>query len=97
VECVTGSGTDIEPFRARSAIITVPHAVLKAKAITFRPALSETEGAIQRLEAGQVLKAVLQFRSAFWFEDAFMKQRLEKKASFSGKLGFVHSQSSDVP
>ena len=61
------------PWRAsaRSAVITVPLAVLRAAegapgAIRFRPGLESKQPALDRILCGAVLKVMLRFRRAFW-------------------------------
>ena len=65
------------PLRAsaRSAVITVPLAVLQAAggargAIRFRPGLQSKQPALDRILSGAVLKVMLRFRRAFWAEHA---------------------------
>ena len=97
VSCRAADGTALTPLRARAAVITVPHAVLKARQIAFEPAVPAIERALEKLEAGQVFKIVLRFREAFWDETEFVKQRLVKKAEEPGALNFVHANTLDVP
>jgi monoamine oxidase len=64
-------GSEVE-FRARRALVTVPHGVLGAEpdaegAIAFEPALpAPTRDAIAGIATGPVIKVVLRFREAFW-------------------------------
>jgi len=53
---------------ARTALVTLPLAVLKAGALTFDPILPAKQRALAKLETGQVLKIVLRFREALWDE-----------------------------
>jgi monoamine oxidase len=67
-----GGGSDFL-VTARRAIVTLPLGVLKApprapSAVRFSPPLREKRAALDRLESGAVIKAVLLFRSAFWEE-----------------------------
>ena len=96
---VTGraaDGTPLSPFRARAAVITVPHAVLKAGQIAFEPAVPAVARAVDLLEAGQVFKIVLRFRDAFWDEADFVRQRLSEHRE-EPMLNFVHAGRIDVP
>ena len=97
MQCVSGAGAQLETLRARAAIVTIPHAVLKAKGLNFMPGLSEKQGAVERLEAGQVFKMIFWFRAAFWEEDKFVQSRLEKRAQGSEQLRYVHAEDADVP
>lgn len=62
VQAVARSGT----FKAAQALITLPLGVLKAGAVRFDPGLPEKERAIDRLEMGGVVKAILRFDEPFW-------------------------------
>ena len=58
---------------AHRAIVTLPLGVLKtplraAGAVRFTPPLRAKRAALDRLESGAVIKAVLLFRTAFWEE-----------------------------
>ncbi|HET9283211.1 MAG TPA: NAD(P)/FAD-dependent oxidoreductase [Candidatus Angelobacter sp.] len=59
-------------FHAPRAIITVPLGVLKAKSITFLPALPEKENAIRSLEMGAAVRVTLCFRTKFWEQEPEM-------------------------
>jgi monoamine oxidase len=76
-----------QPFhtRASKVIVTVPLGVLQAEpnapgAVRFTPSLLEKRVALQGLASGPVLKAVLQFRSAFW--EALEEGRYRNAAFF---------------
>src|SRR5688500_7040973 len=63
------------PFRtaARRAIVTLPVGVLRrqpgeADAVRFEPGLRNKEQALRHIEAGAVLRVVVQFSRAFWEE-----------------------------
>ena len=81
LKCTNRAGAALQPFHATAALITIPHAVLKAKALLIQPELKERETASAGLEVGQVFKIVLRFRRAFW-EDS---------------VNFVHAEDADVP
>jgi monoamine oxidase len=55
-----------EEFRAPRVIVTIPLGVLKAGGIRFRPELKEKQKALDCLEMGPVVRAVLCFREKFW-------------------------------
>lgn len=97
LHAATGAGRALAPFRARTAIVTLPLAVLKTKALRFVPALADKARALNRLEVGHVFKIVLRFRHAFWEEDDFVRRRLGKGRAEPGALNFVHSPEADVP
>ena len=97
VTCRGVDGADVEPFRARAAVITVPHAVLKARQIRFQPEVPALERAVDLLEAGQVFKIVLRFRDSFWDEPDFVKRRLARRNGTPEPLAFVHARGVAVP
>lgn len=82
---------------AKTAVITLPIGVLKAAAgqqgaVRFTPELHEKQRALQHIEAGHVVKAVLRFRSAFWQADDFVRQRATSKdVDESLPLEYVHA------
>ena len=56
-----------ERLEAERAIVTLPHGVLSAGAVTFAPALSQEKSeAIARLRSGLLMKVWLRFERAFW-------------------------------
>jgi monoamine oxidase len=83
-------------WRARTAIVTVPSAVLASGAIRFDPELPEKQRAAQRLEAGQVFKMVLRFREAFWAEDEFLQKRIKARHGEDRQLNFFHDGEAPV-
>ena len=97
VRCRSGTGADVDPVRAKSLIVAVPHAVLRAGAIRFVPDIPTMQRSLDRLEAGQVFKIALRFREAFWFEDGFVAKRLQKGPEQPAELNFVHAHAAAVP
>jgi monoamine oxidase len=95
-QCVTASGTSLEVFHARVAIITIPNALLKSKFVRITPELTEKQSAAKKLGSGQIFKMVLQFQNSFWEEDKLISTRL-KKNSPTEDLNFIHAQGEDVP
>ena len=89
--------TPVEVLRARTAIITLPVAVLKAGVFRFEPALPAKQRALAGIETGQIFKIVLRFREAFWEEPGFLKERREKSGSNGTSLNFFHAQGAEVP
>jgi monoamine oxidase len=72
----TASSASSKPFaiHARAALVTIPIGVWKAPreqqgAIRFDPALPDKERAIEKLEAGHVVKIAFRFRERFWATD----------------------------
>jgi len=96
LQCASGTGAVLDMFHARSALITIPLAVQKAKTLRFQPELAERDEAADQLEVGQVFKIVLRFRQSFWEEDGFVKSHLRGRAG-AGGLNFVHAEEADVP
>src|SRR5712675_2053340 len=82
---------------ARTVLITLPLAVLKAGVVRFDPALPAKQRALAGLEMGQVFKIVLRFREAFWEQPEFLKERRAKAGSDGRGLNFVHSHGAEVP
>lgn len=97
LQCANRSGASLEPFHASAALITIPHALLKAKALRMTPELKDKERAAEQLEVGQVFKIVLRFRQSFWEDDGFLGSRVRKRRSNSGDLNFIHAGDADIP
>src|SRR6266571_7279822 len=70
-----GDRAALPRLTARTALITLPLAVLKAGVVRFDPALPAKQRALAGLEMGQVFKIVLRFREAFWERPEFLKER----------------------
>lgn len=73
VDCVAAAGGAESTLRARTALVTLPIGVWKAPreqrgAVRFVPELTDKERALERLEAGNVVKIVFRFREHFWPE-----------------------------
>src|SRR5262249_31100178 len=97
-ECRSRAGAALEPFRGKTAVITLPHAVWKAGSVRIVPLVREKQEAVERLEAGQGFKIALRFRESFWGKDSFVKSRLRKPSGMEEEsLNFVHSEEADVP
>ena len=81
-------------IRAAAAIVTLPIGVWKAPreqqgAVTFDPPLPEKQNAIEKLEAGHVVKIMFRFAERFWDE---------RDLPESGTpLNFVHSSDRFIP
>jgi monoamine oxidase len=61
-----------ESFRARAAIVTIPVGVWKLGTIAFDPPLKEKESALEKLEAGHVVKIAFRFRERWWDDFNFL-------------------------
>ena len=96
VVCRSGDRAPLPTLSARTAVITLPLAVLKAGVVRFDPALPAKQRALAGLEMGQVFKIVLRFREAFWEKPEFLKERRANHGSTEG-LNFVHAQGAEVP
>jgi monoamine oxidase len=96
VICSGKIGHSAEQFQARAVLVTPPIAILKAKLIEFVPELREKERALEKLELGQVFKAVLHFREAFWQTEKFLAQQHLDIRSATG-LTFIHSEQQEIP
>jgi monoamine oxidase len=97
LRCAHRSGALLDPFRARAAVIAVPHAVLRANALRFEPELPAKRRAIEQLEVGQVFKIVLRFRESFWEAEDFVSERLAQHSADPPELNFVHAHDAAVP
>lgn len=95
VRCENRTGAVLEPFRAKSVIITIPVALLHSKTVQFVPALPEKERAAKKLRSGQVCKVLMRFRQAFWQDERYLKKHVSS-GSAAG-INFVHSEEQDVP
>lgn len=99
VECRGGDGVAETSLSARAVVVTLPHAVLKAGALRFNPALPSKERALAGLETGHIFKIVLRFREAFWEQREFLKERRgSNHASTDGAaINFVHAHGVELP
>ncbi|MGH7520244.1 MAG: flavin monoamine oxidase family protein [Gemmatimonadales bacterium] len=82
---------------ARTVLITLPLAVLKAGTVRFDPPLPAKQRALAGIETGQVFKIVLRFRQAFWQNAEFLKERREHSRSNGRGLTFFHAHGAEVP
>jgi len=82
---------------ARTGLITLPLAVLKAGVVRFDPELPAKQRALAALEMGQVFKIVLRFREAFWEKPEFLKERRAQAGSNGSGLTFLHAHGAEVP
>lgn len=87
---------------ARTALITLPVAVLKAGDLRFDPAVPAKQRALAGIETGQVFKIVLRFREAFWERPEFLKERRPQAGRGSGGwngrgVNFLHAHGAEVP
>jgi monoamine oxidase len=92
-----GDRAPLPNLSARTALITLPLAVLKAGVVRFDPALPAKQRALAGLEMGQVFKIVLRFREAFWEKPEFLKERRAKAGSNGSGLNFLYAQGAEVP
>jgi monoamine oxidase len=81
LKCTNGLGAPLTALNAHAVLITIPHALFKAKSLFIEPQLKQRDAAASQLEVGQVFKIVLRFRKAFWNHD----------------LNFLHSEDAAVP
>jgi monoamine oxidase len=87
----------LSALSARTALITLPLAVLKAGDLRFDPAVPAKQRALAGIEMGQVFKIVLRFREAFWERAEFLKERREPAGSNGRGLTFLHAHGAEVP
>src|SRR6266478_5356721 len=92
-----GDRAELPTLTARTALITLPLAVLKAGVVRFDPALPAKQRALAGLETGQVFKIVLRFREAFWESPEFLKERRGPSGAGRGGLNFLHAHGIEVP
>jgi monoamine oxidase len=59
-------------IRAEKLIVTIPIGVWKSGTLPFDPPLPEKERAIEKLEAGHVVKITFRFRERFWDDINFL-------------------------
>ncbi|HXO84557.1 MAG TPA: NAD(P)/FAD-dependent oxidoreductase, partial [Gemmatimonadales bacterium] len=85
----------------RSAISTLPAAILKTGAVQFRPALPAKQRVLELIETGQVFKIVLRFRQAFWEQPDFLSERRPRaRGATNGggaSVNFLHAPGAEVP
>ena len=97
VGCRGADRAPLPTVSARTAVITLPLAVLKAGMVRFEPALPAKQRALAGLETGQVFKIVLRFREAIWDDAEFLKERRGPSSADRGGLNFLHGQGAEVP
>ena len=97
VGCRGADRAPLPTVSARTAVITLPLAVLKAGMVRFEPALPAKQRALASLETGQVFKIVLRFREAIWDDAEFLKERRGPSSADRGGLNFLHGQGAEVP
>jgi monoamine oxidase len=90
---VTARRTDSmqEIFTARQAIVTLPIGVLRAPptdpaAVEFSPPIKTKHKAIDKIESGPVIKAILRFDQSFW-----ETEKIPSAAQRLAEAGFVHA------
>jgi monoamine oxidase len=99
VSCRGGDRAELR-VTGRSAITTLPAAVLKTGGVQFEPALPAKQRALERIETGQIFKIVLRFRKAFWEEADFLNERRQRRAAADGggaSVNFLHAPGAEVP
>ena len=101
VRAQTPEGVAVAPVTAKRLIVTLPLGVLKARpgevgAVRFDPPLpaSKTEGAIDRLGFGPVVKVMLCFREPFWETEQLGTARRGQRLD---SMAFIHALDEDVP
>lgn len=71
--------TNNSVYKAQKVIITVPIGVLRTQEnkneIKFSPEIIEQQKAINNIGFGWVIKILLEFDEAFWFDEQFLKER----------------------
>src|SRR2546422_800480 len=98
VACRGGGDRALLPtLSARTALITVPLAVLKAGLLRFDPALPAKQRALAGIETGQVFKIVLRFRQAFWEKPDFLKERRAQTGPQGSGGGLLHAPRAQGP
>jgi len=97
VGCRGADRAPLPTVSARTAVITLPLAVLKAGMVRFEPALPAKQRALAGLETGQVFKIVLRCREAIWDDAEFLKERRGPSSADRGGLNFLHGQGAEVP
>ncbi|MBV8881296.1 MAG: FAD-dependent oxidoreductase [Planctomycetaceae bacterium] len=93
----SATGRPLDDFRARSAVVALPHALLREGRLEFEPALADKQRAAALLEVGQVFKIVLRFRESFWEDEDFLRSRMKKSPDELPGLAFLHTRENDVP
>ena len=99
----SAAGGRPKTVEARSAVVTLPLGVLKARegeagAVRFDPVPRAVRDALDRLEVGQVCKVVLRFREPFWDDPDFFRRRaVRKRAIEPTRIDFLHDRTGDFP
>ncbi|HEY0653122.1 MAG TPA: NAD(P)/FAD-dependent oxidoreductase [Chryseosolibacter sp.] len=58
--------TQVESFKAKKCLITIPVSLLSTNAIRFQPAVPHIQAAASKIGFGGVVKVTLEFKSLFW-------------------------------
>lgn len=87
---VTVKCEDESEYKAGKIIITVPAGVLQKHKILFNPEIIETESAIDKLGNGNVIKFIIEFKSAFWKDKKYntLNKNLDKAAFIFSETDF---------
>jgi monoamine oxidase len=98
VSAVTRSGA-VESFAGRAVVVTVPIGVLHtpppaAGAIAFDPDPPVLRRALDGLDSGTVVRAVLAFREPFWAE---RPMRTRPRDATMACMHFLHTRESRIP
>jgi monoamine oxidase len=72
VEVSVDRGNRLQVFSANAAIITLPVGILKTDEVKFVPPLPEKLAAARKMEFGNVVKIIFQFRESFWEDFGFI-------------------------
>lgn len=85
IEARSSTGSQLAPFTASRAVITLPLGVLRAKTVEFVPDLVDKWSASESLKVGSVSKLILRFREPFW------------ESIGLADLGFLHAPEEPFP
>ncbi|HET8713025.1 MAG TPA: NAD(P)/FAD-dependent oxidoreductase [Gemmatimonadales bacterium] len=96
VVCRGGDRTEIT-LSGRTAVVTLPVAILKSGSIDFQPAVPAKQRALEQIETGQIFKIVLRFRQAFWESSEFLKERRSKGHADGASMNFLHAPGAEIP
>jgi monoamine oxidase len=86
-----------ETFRAGKILVTVPISILKSDVIQFDPPLAQHRSALVKMEMGDVIKFLFEFKQPFWEERSSAQHRHLPGLNFLFSDAFVPTWWSQKP
>ena len=84
VEVSWQAGTRVQTSEAKAVIVAIPLGIWKTRPILFEPQLSRKQAAVHELASGDVMKAVMVFKSRWWDVEGFVHAPTERVPTWWG-------------